>query len=103
MDITLHSNQTHPSFDEWHRAYALKIAREQLIELGEEHWDVLHIVRDFYRETGISPNMRPLVKLLGTRGSPQLASSLELMRLFGGNPATTIAELAGLPKPVNCL
>jgi len=103
VDITPHSNQTHLRFDQWHRAYALKIAREQLIELGEEHWDVLQIVRDFYRETGISPNMRPLVKLLGTRGSPQLASSLELMRLFGGNPATTVAELAGLPKPVNCL
>ena len=103
MDITLNSNDAQTRFDQWHPAYAEDIARDQSIELGEEHWDVLHIVRDFYRETGISPNMRPLVKLLGTRGSPQLASSLELMRLFGGNPATTVAELAGLPKPVNCL
>ena len=101
--MTLYSNNAHTRFDQWHHAYAEEIAREQSIELAEEHWQVLAVARAFYRETGISPDMRPLVKLLRTRGIPELASSLELMRLFGGNPARTVAELAGLPKPVNCL
>ena len=103
MDITLNSNDAQTRFDQWHLAYAEDIARDQSIELTDEHWRVLAIAREFYRETGISPDMRPLVKLLRTRGIPELASSLELMRLFGGNPARTVAALAGLPKPVNCL
>ena len=103
MDIAVNSNRAQRRFDQWHPAYAEEIAREQSIELCEEHWQVLAVARAFYRETGISPDMRPLVKLLRTRGNPELASSLELMRLFGGNPARTVAALAGLPKPVNCL
>ena len=103
MDITPNSNDAQTRFDQWHPAYAEDIARDQSIELTDEHWRVLAIAREFYRETGISPDMRPLVKLLRTRGIPEFASSLELMRLFGGNPARTVAALAGLPKPVNCL
>ncbi len=90
-------------FDEWRQDFAKEIAQEQQMTLTSEHWHILEIARSFYSETGISPDMRPLVKLLRTRGNPDLASSLELMRLFGANPARTVAALAGLPKPVSCL
>ena len=90
-------------FDEWTTDFAKEIAQEQRITLTSEHWHVLAIVRVFYEETGISPDMRPLVKLIRTRGNPNLASSLDLMRLFGANPAKAVAALSGLPKPISCL
>ena len=103
MDITLNPHHIETRFDEWSTAFTEKIAKENSIELTDDHWHVLAIAREFYEDTGISPDMRPLVKLLRTRGNPDLASSLELMRLFGGRSARTVAAPAGLPKPVNCL
>ena len=103
MDITLKPHRIETPFDEWSPAFTEKIAKDHSIELTDDHWHVLAIAREFYEETGISPDMRPLVKLLKTRGNPDLASSLELMRLFGGSPARAVAALAGLPKPVSCL
>ena len=103
MDITLKPHHVETRLDEWNPASTEKIAKDHSIELTDDHWHVLAIARAFYEETGISPDMRPLVKLLRTRGNPDLASSLELMRLFGGRPARAVAALAGLPKPVSCL
>ena len=103
MDVNPKFLEVKIRFDEWSPSFAKKVARAQQFTLTSEHWHVLEIARAFYDETGISPEMRPLVKLLKTRGNPGLASSLELIRLFGGNPARAVAALAGLPKPVNCL
>ena len=103
MDITLKPQYVKTRFDEWNPAFTEKIAKDHSIELTADDCLVLAIARAFYEETGISPDMRPLVKLLRTRGNPDLASSLELIRLFGGNPARMVAALAGLPKPVSCL
>ncbi len=103
MDMNPKPLETKFHFDKWSYAFAKEIAQEQQMTLTSEHLHVLEIARAFYSETGISPDMRPLVKLLRTRGNPDLASSLELMRLFGANPARTVAALAGLPKPVSCL
>ena len=103
MDITIKPHHVETRFDEWRPAFTEEIAKDNSIELIDDHWHVLTIAREFYEETGISPDMRPLVKLLRTRGNPDLASSLELIRLFGGNPSRMVAALAGLPKPVSCL
>ena len=103
MDINPKPLETKIHFDEWSHDFAKEIAQDQQITLTSEHWHILEIARAFYSETGISPDMRPLVKLLRTRGNPDLASSLELMRLFGANPARAVAALSGLPKPVSCL
>ncbi len=35
--------------------------------LGEDHWRVIDVVRRFHAETGVSPSMRPLVKLARQR------------------------------------
>ena len=103
MDVNPKFLEVKIRFDEWSPDFAEEIAQEQQLTLTSEHWHILEIARVFYEETGISPDMRPLVKLLRTRGNPDLASSLELMRLFGANPARAVAALAGLPKPVSCL
>ena len=103
MDVRPKRNSVVIRFDEWSPTFTEEMAQEHCIDLTDQHWPVLAIARKFYEETGVSPDMRPLVKLLRTRGNPDLASSLELMRLFGGSPSRTVATLAGLPKPVSCL
>lgn len=86
----------------WNRGLAEQIAAREHVQMTDGHWSVIKVLREFYHETGISPAMRPFVKLIRTRVSVPLGSSIELMKMFGPSPAKTAAKIAGLPKPPNC-
>ncbi len=87
----------------WTPSLAGALAGRAGIELGAQHWHLIRLARDFYAKTGVSPAMRPLVKLARERHGAELGSSIALMQLFPGNPAKEIARIGGLPKPTNCL
>lgn len=103
MDVARDEDGHLANVEDWSEAIANALASEDDIELGEEHWQVIGVVRRFYAETGVSPSMRPLVKLLRENGCRQLASSIPLMRLFPGSTAALTAKIAGLPRPDKCL
>ena len=88
---------------EWSPEIAVSIAGAENLELSDTHWQVVEVLRAYYIETEISPAMRPFVKLVKTRVSEELGTSIELMKLFGPSPAKIAAKIAGLPKPTNCL
>jgi tRNA 2-thiouridine synthesizing protein E len=88
---------------QWSPELADALAREESIELTEEHWEVLNVLRDFYARYEMAPAMRPLVKAVGKALGPEKGRSIHLMRLFPGSPAKVAARLAGLPKPTHCL
>ena len=102
MDLTRAADGHLIDAETWSRAVARQLAKEDGIELDDDHWRVIEAVRDFHRDTGVVPSMRPLVRLLRER-APALASSIALLRLFPGNPATLTAKFAGLPRPDKCL
>ncbi|MCW8884883.1 MAG: TusE/DsrC/DsvC family sulfur relay protein [Motiliproteus sp.] len=89
--------------DDWTEAVAELIAVQENIDLTEEHWQVIHLLREFYREFGISPAMRILVKQVRIKLGTDKGSSIFLMKLFPGSPAKIASKIAGLPKPTNCL
>lgn len=89
--------------DDWSEEVACALAAEAGIVLGEAHWEVLRLVRDFYRKRGLSPVMRILVKLVERELGPSKGNSLYLLSLFPGSPARLAARIAGLPRPLNCL
>ena len=103
MELNLDSDGYLVDLGDWSPVVAQSLADDAGIELTDDHWRVVEVVRSFYRETGVSPAMRPLVKLMREAQGAELASSLVLMRLFPGNPAKAVARIAGLPKPTNCL
>ncbi|MBD1551155.1 TusE/DsrC/DsvC family sulfur relay protein [Pseudomonas typographi] len=88
---------------DWSPAVATALAEREGIALGEVHWAVLAVLRDFYREFQLSPATRPLVKYTAVRLGPEVGNSAQLNRLFNGTPAKLAAKLAGLPKPSNCI
>ncbi|WP_293268845.1 TusE/DsrC/DsvC family sulfur relay protein [Neptunomonas sp.] len=91
------------NLDEWSEAVAVCLAEEEEILLSEAHWEIIHVIRDFYLQYELSPAMRPLVKAVGLALGPQKGKSIHLMKLFPESPAKQAAKLAGLPKPTNCL
>jgi tRNA 2-thiouridine synthesizing protein E len=87
----------------WNEEVAQELATREGIVLEDAHWQVVRVARAFYDETGVSPEMRPLVKLARERIGPEAGSSIYLLRLFPGNPAKLVAKIGGLPRPTNCL
>ena len=88
---------------DWSAAVARQLAAEAGIRLQADHWRVIDILRTFYSQTGVSPSMRPLVKLMREHGATDLASSIALLHLFPGNAASLAAKISGLPRPDKCL
>lgn len=87
--------------DDWNKEVAELIAQQQGLTLEAPHWQVLTLLKDFYQQYDINPNMRVLIKLW--RENSEAASSLLLMQLFGESPLKLACKIAGLPKPTNCL
>ena len=89
--------------DDWTEAIALTLAAEESIVLTDAHWEILHLLRDYYAAYDSSPAMRALVKYTRQRLGDDKGRSLYLLRLFPGSPAKLGSKIAGLPKPANCL
>ena len=88
---------------EWNEAVAEALAREEGIDLGAEHWELIRLIQQFYRAYQVSPVMRVLVKQVRQQLGEEKGNSIYLLRLFPGSPAKVLAKVAGLPRPVNCL
>ncbi|MDF2796107.1 MULTISPECIES: TusE/DsrC/DsvC family sulfur relay protein [unclassified Pseudomonas] len=87
----------------WSTEVAAALAERESLQLSDEHWEVLMLLRAFYDEFQLSPANRPLIKYVALKLGPDKGNSLHLNRLFNGTPAKLAAKLAGLPKPTNCL
>lgn len=88
---------------DWNHQVAEAIAMQEGITLTQPHWEIIELLRQFYKQFQLSPANRPLAKYLATHLGKEKANSLQLNLLFKGSPAKLAAKLAGLPKPTNCL
>jgi len=87
----------------WNVDVAHEIAASAGIHLTNKHWEIIYLLRDFYKEHEVSPPMRPLVKRVRKRLGVEKCTSLYLLKLFPGSPAKLAARIAGLPRPTHCL
>ncbi|MGX5201564.1 TusE/DsrC/DsvC family sulfur relay protein [Aliikangiella sp. IMCC44632] len=88
--------------NQWDENIAAIIAKQELIELTNDHWQVIRYVRQFYLEFNTSPSIRPLVKYLSKLLPAEKTGSLYLQMLFPEGPAKQATKIAGLPKPARC-
>ncbi|WP_404340253.1 sulfurtransferase TusE [Pseudoalteromonas mariniglutinosa] len=88
---------------DWSESLAIVIASKENITLSEQHWEVIHFVRDFYLEFNTSPAIRMLVKAMAKKLGEEKGNSLYLYTLFPKGPAKQATKIAGLPKPARCI
>jgi tRNA 2-thiouridine synthesizing protein E len=89
--------------EDWNEEVAHELAAAEGITLTPAHWEILHLLREYYATYDSSPAMRALVKFVRLRLGEDKGRSIYLLRLFPGSPAKIGSKLAGLPRPANCL
>jgi tRNA 2-thiouridine synthesizing protein E len=79
-------------FDDWDDEVAGRLAAAVGLELTEERWAVIRVLREDYPRLGETPSLLRVAMMAGTTVD-------QLRRLFPGQTARTLAFVAGLPKP----
>ena len=83
-------------YGEWSDELAVRLAGRIGIELTDEHWKVIRILRADYRSRRETATLRRVSILTGI-------PIKQLFVLFPGKPAKKMAYVAGLPKPRGCV
>lgn len=83
---------------EWSEMKALATARAEGITLSDEHWQVLHFLRDHYRDNGPTCTAREIIRALEDRFGDEHGKR-HLYQLFPGGPVVQGCRIAGLPTP----
>ena len=88
---------------DWSEQAAVEIARGESIDLTENHWEIIRLLRTVYDEFEHTPITRVFVKLMRERLGTDKGNSIYLLTLFPETPMRKACKIAGLPKPTNCL
>lgn len=91
------------TLSDWNEDVGKALAAQDDIELTENHWEVVHFLRDYYDEYQIAPAVRVLTKAIGKKLGKDKGNSKYLYELFPYGPAKQACRFAGLPKPTGCI
>jgi len=91
------------NLSEWSEALAEQMAAEDGIELDPNHWEVIHILQQYYNDYQVAPAVRVLTKTVGKNLGKEKGNSMYLFKLFPGGPAKQACRYAGMPKPTGCI
>jgi len=87
----------------WNEELADLIAKDEEIDMTDEHWEVVNFLREYYNEYQIAPAVRVLVKAVKKKLGADKGSNKYLYELFPYGPAKQACKIAGLPKPTGCV
>ena len=72
------------------------------VQLGAEHWEIIHYFREYYEDYNIPPPMRMVIRVFKKAFGEENANSRYLLKLFPKGVARSASKYGGLPKPKNC-
>ncbi|MCG8427863.1 MAG: TusE/DsrC/DsvC family sulfur relay protein [Chromatiales bacterium] len=96
------SSQLPEGFNEWTEEKALALAAEEGITMTEEHWQVIHFIRNHCKENGTSCSARLLLKAI-THHFKEEGGKRYLYTLFPRGPVVQACKIACIPLPAYAL
>ena len=85
--------------DAWSEGFALAQAEKEGLELTDEHWDVIRLLRSYYHEHAVQMEVRKMIKHFATAWGPERGTNRHLHDLFPrGGPQKQGNRLAGIRK-----
>ena len=91
------------NLNDWEKDVATVMAKEDDIDLSEDHWEIINFLREYYEEYQIAPAVRVLTKAVGKKLGKDKGNSKYLYELFPYGPGKQACKFAGLPKPTGCV
>ncbi len=87
----------------WDEGMAAIMAKQDGLELTEEHWDVIKFLREYFEKYQIAPMIKILTKELKKKYGKEKGNTKYLYELYPAGPAKQACRYAGLPKPTGCV
>lgn len=82
--------------DDWSEDIAAQFAREEDIDLGDEHWIVIRYMRQAYEDRRVAPDARHVMKHLKEQTG---AGRNRLFELFPYGYVKQACRIAGMKRP----
>jgi len=111
MDVTVNGDVIELSeagwllnLDQWSEELAVEIASkvEKLPELTEEHWNIINMARQYFKETGTVCEPRKFSKLMKEAYGKDKSDQKYIYSLFPTGLIKCANKIAGLPRPKGC-
>lgn len=91
------------NLSDWTEDVAKVLAESEGLEMGNDHWEIVNFLREYYNEYQIAPAVRVLTKAVGKKLGKEKGNSKYLYELFPYGPGKQACKVAGLPKPTGCV
>lgn len=86
--------------DDWNEDIAIKLAKEEGVELNDTYWSVLNFMRKYYSKHNIAPDVRHLTNYLATEYQYDKKEAKKLVfELFPYGYVKQACKIAGMKKP----
>lgn len=82
---------------DWNEDLAKAFARQENIELNDDHWDVICFMRDYFEEHQVAPDARFVIKHLTDRLGNGARN--RLFELFPYGYVKQACKIAGMKRP----
>ena len=90
------------NLNEWSEALAYEIAKNEKVELTDEHWDIINEARDYFQENGMVAEPRVFSKIMKQKYGKDRSSQKYIYSLFPTGLIKCANKIAGLPRPKGC-
>jgi len=91
------------NLSDWEEGAATAMAKEEDIDLSDDHWEIINFLREYYESYQVAPAVRVLTKAVGKKLGKDKGNSKYLYQLFPYGPGKQACKFAGLPKPTGCV
>lgn len=86
--------------DDWDSAIAIKLAKEEQIELNDTHWLILNFMRGYYSEHNIAPDVRHIISHLAiVKECSKTEAKKIVFNLFPYGYVKQACRIAGMKRP----
>lgn len=83
--------------NDWSEEFVKALAKQEGLELGDEHWQIIRFLRAYYQEHAVQPQVRVMIKHFTQLWGAEHGNNHYLHELFPrGGPQKQGNRLAGL-------
>ncbi|MFK7816328.1 MAG: TusE/DsrC/DsvC family sulfur relay protein [Gammaproteobacteria bacterium] len=85
--------------DDWNEEIAKDIAKIEEIDLNDDRWHLIRIIREYYYENGSVPELRKVLKQLKAELGPEKSTRKYVYALFPYGYGQQGCKIAGMRQP----